>query len=420
MPFNLINIKRDNYMRWFRSITLTSQFQPTPSLAKSKVERQAQSLHECKYLVKTPGNLSFRITRTWTTKSLELNREPVVLCSGLAHNRKIFALGNDGQMGPESKSSLKNKLALAGLNVFSVELLRVSKEKIDFDYLLFNHIPAFIDFVRKLTGHNQVHWVGFSMGSMVIYAYMASARDFMLNKLKSISAICSPFFLHPEQLPKKLLRTYKWAFFYRSLVNYLNYASILPLKAKKKSLKALGNNIENMNDKVVEKLFSEILEGIPKGLLDQLKDWAYSEDFRSNPGWAEFKDIEDIEDSNLEEYINAYKRVLKKTKRRYSYRHNMSFSDIPILFIAGESDGLAPPETVKSAFDATAHKQHPIDLISTKGEGYTSKQRGNKVFLKFEKLGHLDAVLSEKVQGHIEQFLINHSTENAPANICLF
>ncbi|MEE8637877.1 MAG: alpha/beta fold hydrolase [Candidatus Margulisiibacteriota bacterium] len=406
-------------MRWFRSITLTSQFQPTPSLAKSKAGRQAQSLHECEYLVKTPGNLSFKITQTWTMKSLELNREPVILCSGLAHNREIFALGDDGRMGLETNRSLKNKLALADFNVFSAELLSEGKKKLDFDNLLFNHVPAFIDFVRKVTGHDQVHWAGFSMGSMMIYAYMASARNFMLNKLKSITAICSPFFLHPEQLSKKLLRAYKWAFLYRPLVNYLGYASKLPLKIKKKSLKTLGNNTENMNDKVVEKIFSEVLEGIPRGLLDQFKDWAYSEDFRSNPGWAEFEDIEDLDDSNIKEYTKAYKRVLERTKRRYSYRYNMGFSEIPMFFIAGERDGLAPPETVKSAFDATRHKQHPKELTSIKGKGYIGKQRGNKVFLQFENLGHLDTVLTAKVQSHIEKFLIEHSTENASVNVNL-
>ena len=40
------------------------------------------------------------------------------------------------------------------------------------DYVLLD-IPAALDYIRKTTGFSQVHWVGHSMGGMLLYAYDA-------------------------------------------------------------------------------------------------------------------------------------------------------------------------------------------------------------------------------------------------------
>jgi polyhydroxyalkanoate synthase subunit PhaC len=102
---------------------------------------------------------------------------PVILCHGLAANRFGFDLA------PEV--SLARRLAALGFDVFALELrghgdsdpasLRGPRRwGWSFDDYLRRDMPAAIDRVRALTGAPLVHWVGHSMGGILLYAYLAS------------------------------------------------------------------------------------------------------------------------------------------------------------------------------------------------------------------------------------------------------
>lgn len=103
-------------------------------------------------------------------------RHPVILCHGLASNRYAFDLG------PEA--SLARHLRDRGYDVFSLELRgaglsdrpgRLSGRAWGwcFDDYLLRDVPAALAFVRALSGAPEVHWVGHSMGGILLYAHLA-------------------------------------------------------------------------------------------------------------------------------------------------------------------------------------------------------------------------------------------------------
>ena len=104
-------------------------------------------------------------------------RFPVILCHGLAANHFGFDLA------PEV--SLARRLAALGYDVFALELrghgdsdaaslLGPRRWGFSFDDYLRRDMPAAIDRVRTLTGAPAVHWVGHSMGGILLYTYLAT------------------------------------------------------------------------------------------------------------------------------------------------------------------------------------------------------------------------------------------------------
>jgi alpha-beta hydrolase superfamily lysophospholipase len=104
-------------------------------------------------------------------------RHPVILCHGLAANRVTFDLDAD--------VSLARRLAELGFDVFCLELrghgvsepARLAGPRrwgFSFDDYLARDVPAAIDEVRALSRAPRVHWVGHSMGGILLYAHLAS------------------------------------------------------------------------------------------------------------------------------------------------------------------------------------------------------------------------------------------------------
>ena len=104
-------------------------------------------------------------------------RHPVILCHGLAANRITFDL--------DAAVSLARRLAGIGFDVYSLELRGhgasdparlVGRRRwgFSFDDYLGRDVPAAIDAVRAMSGAPRVHWVGHSMGGILLYAHLAS------------------------------------------------------------------------------------------------------------------------------------------------------------------------------------------------------------------------------------------------------
>ncbi len=116
--------------------------------------------------------------------------EPVLLCHGLFANHRNFT-------EPEG-TSLVDVLTDRGYDCWVIDLRGCrsslppfgrnrTEPKMD-DYLA-GDLPAAVDYVRKATGYAKVHWIGHSMGGMLLYAYEEAYGN---EKLASGATIGSP------------------------------------------------------------------------------------------------------------------------------------------------------------------------------------------------------------------------------------
>lgn len=112
--------------------------------------------------------------------------EPVIICHGVGSHGRFFYL--------HPSVNLPEYLKEQGFDIFVVDLRGVGLSEGGFDFSFEDYIeydvPAIVDFVLKKTGKSKVHWVGHSMGGMVMYGYLAR---FGGDKIKTFTAVESPF-----------------------------------------------------------------------------------------------------------------------------------------------------------------------------------------------------------------------------------
>ncbi|NOZ87446.1 MAG: alpha/beta hydrolase [Deltaproteobacteria bacterium] len=115
---------------------------------------------------------------------------PVVLCHGLGANAASMDLG------PER--SLAQYLSQAGRDTWMLELRGCGlsratgdwrKKTWSFDEFVRNDVPAALEKVINVSSSPAIHFVGHSMGGMIIYAYLQAFQD---KRIQSIVAIASP------------------------------------------------------------------------------------------------------------------------------------------------------------------------------------------------------------------------------------
>jgi len=104
--------------------------------------------------------------------------EPVLLVHGFNANQNNFT-------NPEGHC-LVDYLVARGYDCWTVDLRGCRSSQPPFerrrtdptldDYLL-EDLPAVIQYIRKATGYAQVHWIGHSMGGMLLYAYVQIHGD---------------------------------------------------------------------------------------------------------------------------------------------------------------------------------------------------------------------------------------------------
>jgi pimeloyl-ACP methyl ester carboxylesterase len=126
-------------------------------------------------------------------KPREIRGQPVILCHGLSSNRYSWELPG----GP----SLAKYLSDQGRDVWVPELrgsgmsdhpgLFISNVSYDWDFddHLNKDVESIIEFVLSRTGARKVHWVGHSMGGMLILAHLGLSKD---PRIASATAIGSP------------------------------------------------------------------------------------------------------------------------------------------------------------------------------------------------------------------------------------
>ncbi len=183
------------------------------------------------YYTSTDDGLTLALRR-YKPEHLSQDKNPVILCHGFSYNLLFWDL--------DEKVSLPRYLAKRGYDVWSLSLrgscpssqplnssfrrlarfnihpetLKTLKKRmitdikmkdwsVD-DHIQFD-IPAAIRFVCEKTNHQKVHWVGHSLGGMIMFAYLEQQNQ-NVEAVKSFVAVAVPMTVfHPLNKPFRFL-----------------------------------------------------------------------------------------------------------------------------------------------------------------------------------------------------------------------
>ncbi len=231
--------------------------------------------------------------RRFKPQSTDPTRAPVVLCHGLNCNDRFFDISEE--------VSLARYLAGRGYDVWvpalrgaggstkpGINWLRrqlrpvipelpreltfpsIDPTKLDWtmdDYIIYD-VPTILRTVREQTGAPQVHWVGHSLGGVIIYAYVGRFGN---EGLASIVSLGVPLTI--PQPPNNFLAAFRDNKELFKLITLLVNASIpasLRRLDQRSGVAAALYNPRHVDRPVLREFFTRGVEDIPVGVLDQL------------------------------------------------------------------------------------------------------------------------------------------------------
>jgi pimeloyl-ACP methyl ester carboxylesterase len=278
--------------------------------------------------------------------------DPVLVCHGIASNSTALDLTDE--------VSLARALAGAGHDTWLLELRGrglsgtprlFGKHRWDwsFDEYVERDVPAAVGALLRATGRERFHWVGFSLGAVVGYGLLEDSG--LAEKVRSAVAIGGPasYRLQNKYLFHWPLRNLRWlrhAFLMRLLAPLAGY-----WRPK------LLHDPENISGAVIRRFLVNASANFSENERLQLGDWIANDQFRS-------------------------------IDHRRDYRKDLGKITTPILFIAGNKDRLAPPPSVKDAYDAVSSDDKKF-VIASRGQSFQANY------------GHLDLVLGRSAPREI-------------------
>ena len=296
---------------------------------------------------------------------------PVLICHGITSNRHNWEITKE--------ISFPRYIAAQGFDTWLVELRGsgksdkphwFGKHEADYtfdDYAIYD-LPAAINFVTKRTQTKQLHWVGHSMGSMVVYAYLQRIGD---EKIRSATAVGSPpmvpdgnvvvnnsiplfplveFFF--DELPAGWLT---------KLGGILAYPDLLPHMH-------LFWNYDNISSQTARLAATHAVDNLPTTVVKQLVDAA-------DQGY------------------------LSSANGKYNYTQGLQDITVPFFFLAGALDQLAPPWVVIQAYQRVNSPKKRIEILS-EANGFKHDY------------GHVDLVLGESAPEEVFPLLLEWVTDN--------
>jgi lysosomal acid lipase/cholesteryl ester hydrolase len=194
--------------------------------------------YEVKYYYTSTDDGYTLALRRYKPENPSATRNPVILCHGLSYNLLFWDLGE--------KVSLPRYLAQAGYDVWALSLrgscpssqplnssfrrlarfnihpetLKILQKRVItdmkmIDWSVDDHIqydvPASIRFVCEQTNHQKVHWIGHSMGGMIMFAFLEQ-KNAHTESIKSFVGIAVPMTVfHPLNKPLQFLLDVEFA-----------------------------------------------------------------------------------------------------------------------------------------------------------------------------------------------------------------
>jgi pimeloyl-ACP methyl ester carboxylesterase len=317
------------------------------------VERFPDEVH----YAKTTDGWRIALIRYRPTGEKPRAAAPVLLCHGIASNSTELDLTDE--------LSLARALAQAGFDTWLLELRGRGMSgqprlfgKLRWDWSIDEYIerdaPAAIDALLRATSASQLHWVGHGLGAVVGYGVLEDPK--LAPRVRSAVALGGPATYRVQQ---KYL--FHWPF--RNL-RWLRHAFLMRLLAPAAGYwrPKLFSDPQNISGPVIRRFLVNASANFGENEMLQLADWIGNDQFRS-------------------------------IDHRRDYRADLAKITTPILFVAGNKDRLAPPQSVKDAHDAVASSDKKL-VITSRGQAFTANY------------GHLDLVLGRAAPKEIFPLIV--------------
>lgn len=226
-------------------------------------------------------------------------------------------------------------------------------------------VPAVLDYVTKVTGHQRVLWVGHSMGGNVALAYLATHPE-EAGRFAGLATVGSQVTMPSNRL----------------LAEYLKELAITRAEAFK-GVKGFSSALQAAGEPARELFFRT--SNVSRRVLAVLERVA-----TDSPGLGVIDQYLDLTGSG----------TLKSADKGLDYSRLVGQVDVPILITAGAADVVAPPVVQRQLYRAVSSKDKKLVLFGRE-EGFSTDY------------GHGDPIVGQSAPREIYpvliQWLMRHS-----------
>ena len=264
-------------------------------------------------------------------KQIKKNSLPIILCHGIITNHAF--------MDMDKKHSLANYFEEQNYDVFTVSLRGTHSSEHpsgNVDHSIDDHIAdirLIIDKVLEISGKKQIHWVGHSMGALILYCYLSICKPIESTKVKSFISLGGPgnlYTIHPT-LAKLGLK-------YLSLVKKIDIVKFIHL-------------------------FLPLINFLPKSF----SEYSYTPQMTERYSMKKMLyALENIPESMIKQFLQSVQLggSIFSLDKKINYSDRFSKINCPIYFISGNYDIVVPTHSLKFVFDKVSSKIKKFTLVS--------------------------------------------------------